>query len=46
VYSERGVIEQTNAALCDLMGRSDAELRGTSRFMRCVARAWRQPWRT
>lgn len=30
VCSERGVIEETNAALCELVGRSDAELRGTS----------------
>ncbi len=30
VCNERGVIEETNAALCELVGRSDAELRGTS----------------
>ena len=30
VCSERGVIEETNAALCELVGRTDAELRGTS----------------
>ena len=27
--NERGVIEETNSALCELVGRSDAELRGT-----------------
>ena len=30
VCDQRGVIEETNAALCELTGRSDAELRGTS----------------
>jgi two-component system, NtrC family, sensor histidine kinase HupT/HoxJ len=30
VCDERGVIEETNAALCELVGRSDAQLRGTS----------------
>ncbi len=30
VCDERGVIEETNAALCELVGHSDAELRGTS----------------
>lgn len=30
VCSERGVIEETNAALCELVGRTDTELRGTS----------------
>ena len=30
VCNERGVIEETNAALCELVGRNDAELRGTS----------------
>lgn len=30
VCNERGVIEETNTALCELVGRSDAELRGTS----------------
>lgn len=30
VCNERGVIEETNAALCELVGRTDAELRGTS----------------
>ncbi|WP_372656652.1 sensor histidine kinase [Hydrogenophaga sp.] len=30
VCDERGVIEETNAALCELVGRSDAELRDTS----------------
>jgi two-component system, NtrC family, sensor histidine kinase HupT/HoxJ len=30
VCNELGVIEETNAALCELVGRSDAELRGTS----------------
>ncbi len=30
VCSERGVIEETNAALCELVGSSDAELLGTS----------------
>lgn len=28
----QGAIEETNAALCELVGRSDAELRGTSLF--------------
>ena len=32
VCNERGVMEETNAALCELVGRSDAELRGTSIF--------------
>ena len=27
--NEQGVIEETNAALCELVGRSDAQLRGT-----------------
>ena len=27
--NEQGVIEETNSALCELVGRSDAELRGT-----------------
>ena len=30
VCNERGVIEETNAALCELAGQTDAELRGTS----------------
>ncbi len=30
VCDEHGRIEETNAALCELVGRSDAELRGTS----------------
>jgi two-component system sensor histidine kinase HupT/HoxJ len=30
VCNERGVIEETNAALCELVGQTDAELRGTS----------------
>jgi two-component system sensor histidine kinase HupT/HoxJ len=30
VCDDRGRIEETNAALCDLVGRSDGELRGTS----------------
>ena len=30
VCNERGVIEETNAPLCELVGRSDADLRGTS----------------
>ncbi len=30
VCNERGMIEETNAALCELVGRNDAELRGTS----------------
>ena len=32
VCNERGAIEETNAALCELVGRSDNELRGTSLF--------------
>src|SRR6218665_922895 len=32
VCNEGGEIEQTNAALCELVGRSDAELRGLSLF--------------
>ncbi len=32
VCDERGVIEETNAALCELVGRGDAELRGTSLY--------------
>ncbi|MEY4737403.1 MAG: hypothetical protein RL302_1722 [Pseudomonadota bacterium] len=32
VCNERGVMEETNAALCELVGRSDAELRGTLIF--------------
>lgn len=32
VCNERGVIEETNTALCELVGRSDAELRGTSLY--------------
>ena len=30
VCDERGVVEETNTALCELVGRSDADLRGTS----------------
>ncbi|MBH2010753.1 MAG: PAS domain-containing protein [Xanthomonadaceae bacterium] len=30
VCNERGVIEETNAALCELVGRTEAELHGTS----------------
>ncbi|SDH82244.1 ATP-binding protein [Variovorax sp. OV700] len=30
VCTEKGEIEETNAALCELVGRSDADLRGTS----------------
>jgi two-component system, NtrC family, sensor histidine kinase HupT/HoxJ len=30
VCDERGLIEQTNAALCELVGRRDEQLRGTS----------------
>lgn len=30
VCNELGVIEETNTALCELVGRSDAVLRGTS----------------
>jgi two-component system, NtrC family, sensor histidine kinase HupT/HoxJ len=30
VCDEHGAIEETNAAFCELVGRSDAELRGTS----------------
>ncbi len=30
VCDERSLIEETNTALCELVGRSDAELRGTS----------------
>jgi two-component system sensor histidine kinase HupT/HoxJ len=30
--NEQGVIEETNAALCELVGRSDASLRGTSLY--------------
>ena len=30
VCSERGVIEETNTALCELVGRTDAQLRGSS----------------
>lgn len=32
VCDESGVIEETNAALCELVGRTDAELRGASVF--------------
>ena len=32
VCNERGVIEETNAALCELVGRTDAQLRGTSLY--------------
>ena len=32
VCNERGEIEETNAALCELVGRSDDELRGTPVF--------------
>ncbi|MBA4176627.1 MAG: PAS domain-containing sensor histidine kinase [Leptothrix sp. (in: Bacteria)] len=32
VCDEHGCIEETNAALCELVGRSDADLRGTSFF--------------
>lgn len=32
VCNERGVIEETNAALCELVGRTDAELHGTSLY--------------
>ncbi|MDC8786127.1 sensor histidine kinase [Roseateles koreensis] len=32
VCNERGLIEETNAALCELVGRSDAQLRNTSIF--------------
>ncbi|CAN5306154.1 ATP-binding protein [soil metagenome] len=30
VCNERGIIEETNAALCELVGRTEAELHGTS----------------
>ena len=30
VCTEKGAIEETNAALCELVGRTDADLRGTS----------------
>jgi two-component system, NtrC family, sensor histidine kinase HupT/HoxJ len=32
VCNERGEIEETNAALCELVGRSDDELRGTTLY--------------
>jgi two-component system, NtrC family, sensor histidine kinase HupT/HoxJ len=32
VCTENGEIEETNAALCELVGRTDAQLRGTSLF--------------
>jgi len=32
VCTENGEIEETNSALCELVGRSDAQLRGTSLF--------------
>lgn len=32
VCNERGVIEETNAALCELVGRTDSKLHGTSLY--------------